>query len=136
VIGLFWSGSTIWASRSPASTDHPLYPAAARRRRRLRPPSADQSSEPTMLVQAIPANADWRCWPSAGSMRWTRRRLEYQQRLSYVLQLAAAALGRSRCMVPLSACWACSDQELAASSASHAEELRQRNERSAKWCCR
>lgn len=111
-----------------ASTDHPLYPAAARTGAGAEP-GADQSNEPTMLVEAIPANADL----AVLAIRWQHAldpatRLEYQQRLSYILQLVAAALGKIEVHGSLERLLGVQRQELAASSASHAEELRQRDQ--------
>jgi diguanylate cyclase (GGDEF)-like protein len=116
-----------------ANTGHPLYPAAARTGAGAEP-GADQSDGLPMLVQSVPVQAD----PAHAALavlaiRWQHEldpatRVEYQQRLSYILQLAAAALGKIEVHASLERLLGVQRQEIAASSASHAEELRQRDQ--------
>ncbi len=120
-----------------ADTGHPLYRAAARMTADASdaadaPPAGEEQLEyggPRRLVLAVPAHAA-AVVLAAG---WhhdvdTATQDAYKRTLSYILQLAGAALGKIESQTSLEGLLRAQRKQIADTSVTHAEELKQRDE--------
>lgn len=120
-----------------AGPGHPLYRAALRMTANAgdaadAPRNAEQQLEceaPRMLVLAVPAHAA----AVVFAMSWNHdadaaTQEAYKCALSYILQLAGAALGKIESLTSLERLLHEQRQEIADTSVTHAEELKQRDE--------
>ena len=119
-----------------AGTDHPLYRAAMRMTADAVEAAEDRSNGeqqleckgPRRLVLAVPAHAA----AVVLAVSWnqdldTTTRNAYERTLSYILQLAGAALGKIESQTALERLLCEQRQEIADTSVTHAEELQQRD---------